>query len=266
MMGAIAGDIIGSPFEWRPHKSVDFHLFGWGNQFTDDTVLTVAVADCLMNGSDYTQAFKRYGRNYHNAGFGGAFYNWMFSDNSEPYGSWGNGSAMRVSPVGWAFETLGETLKEAESTAVATHNSPEGIAGAAAVAGAIFLARTTKDKDAVRNFLTNGIGYDMERTVEEIRPDYRFDVSCQGSVPEALIAVLEAENFEQAVRLAVSLGGDADTQACIAGSVAEALWGIPNEIFSEAWNRLPHEFHGVIQAFAQQFGLPYQTDRDTLYA
>jgi ADP-ribosyl-[dinitrogen reductase] hydrolase len=260
MMGAIAGDVIGSPFEFKPYKSTEFHLFGWGNRFTDDTVLTIATADSLLHGEDYTSAYKRYGRNYPNAGFGGAFMQWMMSSITEPYGSWGNGSAMRVAPVGWAFDSWEHVLEEAKRSAEATHNHPEGIKGAVATAGAIYLARTTKDKGEILNFLAGEIGYDMDRTIDAIRPNYRFDVSCQGSVPEALIAFLEAENFEQAIRLAISLGGDADTQACIAGAVSEAFWGIPDDIYAATWNRLPDAFHDIIREFADRFGLPYKTD------
>ena len=190
LLGAIAGDMIGSPYEsrrWRI-KTTEFPLFQRFSRFTDDTVLTVATMDCLLHGGkDYAAFYKKYARKYPDAGFGKQFKGWMYADNSLPYNSWGNGSAMRVSPVGWAFGTLDETLAAARASAEVTHNHPEGIRGAEAVAACIFLARNGKTKDEIREYVENTFGYDLRRTCREIRPTYRFDSSCQGSVPEAML-------------------------------------------------------------------------------
>ena len=250
MLGAIAGDIIGSPYEGRPIKTIDFPLFSEYSTFTDDTVLTVAVADAVMEKTGYARALKDYGRRYPNAGYGMSFYQWLHSAESAPYMSWGNGSAMRVSPVGFAFDTPESVLDEARKSAEVTHNHPEGIKGAQATALAVFLARSGEGKPVIRKEITQRFSYDLDRKLEDIRPAYRFDVSCQGSVPEALIAFFESENFEDAVRKAVSLGGDSDTQACIAGAVAEAYYGgIDNHIAGEVRKRLPDEFLNVIDGF-----------------
>lgn len=253
MIGAIAGDIIGSVYEWHPTKTESFPLFSDGSRFTDDTVLTVAVADALLHGRDYAVTFKAYARRYPHAGYGGNFMEWVISDSSDPYNSWGNGSAMRVSPVGWAFDSLEEVLGEAKRSAEVTHNHPEGIKGAQAVAAAIFLARTGSSKEAIRHYLEETFGYDLQRTVAEIRPSYRFDVSCQGSVPEAIICFLEGDSYEEAVRKAISLGGDSDTQACIAGGIAEAFHGLPEDIRAEAMNRLDVVLKEVVLEFARRF-------------
>ena len=257
MMGAIAGDIIGSPYEFSKKVIEDSPLFLFASRFTDDTVMTVAVAECLLENKAYTMPFKWYGRRFPKAGYGGNFARWIVSDDMEPYGSFGNGSAMRVSPVAWAFETLGEVMEEAKQTAIVTHDHSEGIKGAVATAGAIFLARTTKDKAKIKEFIADEIGYNMDRTVAEIRPNYRFDVTCQGSVPEAIIAFLEAESCEQSVRNAISLGGDADTQACIAGGIAEAFFGLPDEIYLGAWSRLPESLQSVVRRFEERYGLEF---------
>lgn len=250
MLGAIAGDIIGSVYEARPIKRKDFPLFQAGSRFTDDTVLTAAIAHAVMEEIDYATAVKQIGRRYPNAGYGGFFAQWLASESREPYNSWGNGSAMRVSPVGWAFATAEETLAEAERSAAITHNHPEGIKGAQAVALAIFRARTGAKKAAIRAETAARFGYDMGRTVGEIRPSYQFDVSCQGSVPESIIAFLEAESVEDAIRTAVSLGGDADTMGCMAGAIAEAFYGgVPEEIASETRRRLPDDLLAIVDDF-----------------
>lgn len=250
MLGAIAGDIIGSPYEARPVGSYRFPLFSPRSTFTDDTVLTVATADALMHGGDYAEAYRRYYRRYPHAGYGGRFRQWAASPNAGPYGSFGNGSAMRVSPIGWAFDDLKAVLAEAERTAAVTHNHPEGIKGAQAVAAAVFLARTGESKAAIREAVAGRFGYDLDRTVEAIRPGYGFDVSCQGSVPESLVAFLESEDYEGAVRRAIWLGGDADTMACIAGAVAEAFYGLPETIAAETRARLQTDLLQVVEAFA----------------
>ena len=250
MLGAIAGDIFGAAYEGHPLKREDFDVFDAPRFFTDDTVLTVATADALLGDGDYAAAYRRWGRRYPNRGYGGHFRLWLGGHIQGPYHSFGNGSAMRVSPVGWAFDTLEETLAEAERSAAVTHDHDEGIKGAQAVAAAVFLARNGSTKQEIRTQISDWFGYDLTRTVAEIRPHYSFDVTCQGSVPEALIAFLDADDFEHALRLAISLGGDADTQAAIAGSVAEAFWGgVPERIETEVWSQLDDELGKVVERF-----------------
>lgn len=257
MLGAIAGDIIGSVFENQPIITTEFPLFSEASRFTDDTVLTVAVAHSLLSGLDYASSLKQFGRKYPWAGYGGTFFHWLHSDTREPYNSWGNGSAMRVSPVGFAFNTMDDVLKEAERSAAVTHNHPEGIKGARAVALSIYMARKGESKDAIRDEMSGRFRYDLNRTLEEIRPGYFFDVSCQGSVPESIISFLESDNYEEAVRNAVSLGGDSDTMACIAGGIAQAYYGeIPEEIKKNTEIRLPDEFLDIIKAFNEKYLQP----------
>ncbi|MFH2065786.1 MAG: ADP-ribosylglycohydrolase family protein [Pseudomonadota bacterium] len=258
MIGAIAGDIIGSVFESRPVKTTDFPLFSRHSRFTDDTVLTLAVAHAILRQTDYSAALKTFGARYPDAGYGMSFLNWIFAEQSEPYNSWGNGSAMRVSPVGFAFSSMEEVLEQAEKSASATHNHPEGIKGAQATALAVYLARNGKDKETIREEITQRFGYALDRTVETIRPDYRFDVSCQGSVPQAIIAFLDSENYEDAVRKAVSLGGDSDTQACIAGGIAQAYYRyIPESIIRQVHGILPEPLLSVLQEFTERIGSYY---------
>jgi len=250
MLGAIAGDIIGSVYEGSPIKTADFPLFQEGSRFTDDTVLTLAVAHAILEDREYGQTLKDFGRKYPRAGYGGHFYQWIFEGKVRPYNSWGNGSAMRVSPVGFAFDDQESVLKEAEKTAEVSHNHPEGIKGAQAVALAVFLARTGEEKEVIREEISGRFGYDLDRTVMSIRPTYSFDVSCQGSVPEALVAFLDSEDYEEAVRLAVSLGGDSDTLACIAGSTAQAYYGeIPDSIVQNTRERLTPHLRQVLDRF-----------------
>ncbi|MEN8120828.1 MAG: ADP-ribosylglycohydrolase family protein [Bacteroidota bacterium] len=254
MLGAIIGDLIGSRFEGQNSKSTEFDLFTDKSAFTDDSVLTVATADCILNQKGYTKVYQEYGKKYPNAGYGGTFYKWIFSDNPKPYNSWGNGSAMRVSPVAYAFNDLETVLEEAQKSAEVTHNHPEGIKGAQAVASAVFLARTGKNKAEIKDYIQAKFGYDLERTLDEIRPVYRFDVSCQGSVPEAIIAFIESADFESAIRLSISLGGDSDTIAAMAGSIAEAFYKeIPEKMISETKKRLPDEFLEIIKRFIERF-------------
>jgi ADP-ribosylglycohydrolase len=256
VLGAIAGDIIGSVYEFFCRKRADFPLFVLESDFTDDTVLTVAVADCLLTGAAYVDTFHEYTRAYPHRGYGGGFAEWVESGSREPYHSWGNGSAMRVSPVGWAFGTLDETLAEAKRSAEVTHNHPEGIKGAQATAAAIFLARQGESKAGIRRFVQERFGYNMNRTIESIRPGYSFDVSCQGTVPEAIIAVLDSTSYENAVRLAVSLGGDADTLACIAGGIAEAFYGgVPKEIAKRAIGKLDDGLEKTVERFYEAHGM-----------
>jgi len=225
MIGAIAGDIIGSVYEHHPIKTKDFPLFHPRCQFTDDTVLTIAIAKAILGDRNYLKAVRELGRNYPFAGYGGTFIRWLHSNEPKPYNSWGNGSAMRVSPVGFAFETVDSVLQEAARTAQISHNHPEGVKGAQATALAVFLARSTRDKTLIRREVVDRFGYDLDRTIDDIRPSYRFDVSCQGTVPQAIIAFLDSNSYEDAVRNAISLGGDSDTLACIAGGIAEAYYG-----------------------------------------
>jgi ADP-ribosylglycohydrolase len=256
MIGAIAGDIIGSVYESHSWKTTEFALFTANSTFTDDTVLTVAVADCIPNGKDYATTFKQYARKYPYAGFGGMFFSWVKSDSLEPYNSFGNGSAMRVSPVGFAFNTMEEVLAEAGRSAEVTHNHPEGIKGAQAIAVAIFLARKKEDKGEIRDFIERDLGYNLRRTLAQIRPHYHFDETCQGSVPQAIIAFLESDSYEDAVRKAVSLGGDSDTLACMAGGIAQAYYEtIPDYIIEEVKNRLDPDLWEVVGQFITKYRL-----------
>lgn len=256
MLGAIAGDVIGSVFERYPTKSTEFPLFNTYSTFTDDTVLTVAVAYSILKKTNYINSLKKFGQKYPHAGYGGLFYRWMFSPDSSPYNSWGNGSAMRVSPVGFAFSSIEAVLNEAGKSAEVTHNHPEGIKGAQAIALAIYLARTGDRREDIKEQISNRFGYDLDRSVDEIRRIYHFDVSCQGSVPEAIISFLESKNFEDAVRKAISLGGDSDTLACMAGGIAQAYYReLPQQIVSNVRGRLPDEFLSIIDEFNEKFGL-----------
>jgi len=252
MLGAIAGDIFGAAFEGHPLKKENFDLFGEDRRFTDDTILTVATADALMGDGDYALAYRTWGRRYPGRGYGGMFRLWLGDPSRGPYHSFGNGSAMRVSPIGWAFDTLDEVLTEAERSAAVTHDHPEGIKGAQATAAAVHFARIGATKGEIRAEISGRFGYNLDRTIAAIRPDYRFDVTCQGSVPEALIAFLEADDFEHAIRLAISLGGDADTQAAIAGGVAEAFFGgVPERIEAEIRTVLDPPLLGVVERFSR---------------
>jgi ADP-ribosylglycohydrolase len=256
MLGAIAGDMIGSVYEFRNHKTKEFPLFTARSSFTDDSILTIAVADAILHQKDYVTAFQEYYRKYPNpmGSYGARFHVWAASANPEPYHSWGNGSAMRVSPVAYAFNTLDEVLQAAKQTAEVSHNHPEGIKGAQATAAAIFLARTGQSKAAIRGYITSTFDYDLNRTVDDIRPVYQYNESCQGTVPEAIVAFLDSTDFEDAVRNAVSLGGDSDTLTCITGGIAEAFYGgLPDTIAQSVWNRLDDSLTQITQQFIQSF-------------
>lgn len=254
MLGAISGDVIGSIYERARLKTTEFPLFSARSRFTDDSVLTVATAHALLTGESYAEAYHTFGNRYPHVGYGASFRAWLRSDSPAPYNSWGNGSAMRVSPVGIAAQSIDQTLAEADRSASATHDHPEGIRGAQAVALAVFLARTGSSKHEIRREITTRLGYNLSRTLSEIRPAYRFDVSCQGSVPEALTAFLESDCVEHAIRLAISLGADADTQAAIAGAVADAFWGgVPEPIAIEVLARLPEDLRAVVAEFNARF-------------
>ena len=258
MLGAIAGDIIGSVFENNPIKSTIFPLFIQYSHFTDDSVLTVAIAYSILNQVDYVSSLKNFARKFPNAGYGLSFYQWMQSSDTQSYNSWGNGSAMRVSPVGFAFDNVETVMHEAQKSAAVTHSHPEGIKGAQATALAIYLARHGAGKLQIRKTIADRFGYDFERTLDEIRPTYDFDVSCQGSVPESLLSFFESVDYEDAVRKAISLGGDTDTMACIAGGIAQAYYRkIPARIIKEVRARLPEEFLLIIDKFDKEFGIQY---------
>ncbi len=254
MIGSIAGDIIGSVYEGNPIKRTDFPLYDPRCRFTDDTVLTIAVAYAILKSSDYGEALKMFGRKYPDAGYGSSFYGWMMSDEKSPYDSWGNGSAMRVSPVGFAFDNVDDVLVEAGKSAAVTHSHPEGIKGAQATALSIFLARRGETKNDIRKNIEERFGYDLSRRLDDIRPGYYFDVSCQGSVPESIIAFLESNSFEDAIRKAISLGGDSDTMASIAGGIAQAFYrDIPYSIVTYVRHLLPAEFLSIIDRFNRRY-------------
>ncbi len=249
MLGAIIGDIVGSPYEFESEKTKDFELFVPDCRPTDDSVMTIAVGcACVEADLDDEQNFKQVlrenmrtlGRQYIHAGYGASFARWLLSDGMGAYYSYGNGSAMRVSPVAWALDTLERVEEVARWSAEITHNHPEGVRGACAVAAAIFLARTGKDKTEIKEYIEKNY-YTIDFTLDLIRPSYSFDVTCQGSVPQAIACFLESEGYEDTLRNAVSLGGDADTQACIAGAIAEAYYGIPDEIADRAFEYLDEE-------------------------
>jgi ADP-ribosylglycohydrolase len=253
LLGALAGDSIGSVYEFHPLKSTHFELFSARSRLTDDSILTLAVAQAILNGRGYRDCIQEYARRYPGRGYGGYFAKWIHQEDSQPYNSFGNGSAMRVSPVGWAFDSEADVLREAAASAAVTHDHPQGIKGAQAVALAILRARQGAGKEAIRAEITQRFGYDLTQTLDGIRPTYAFDETCQGSVPQAMLAFLESDDFEDAVRKAISLGGDADTQAAISGSIAEAFYGgVPEEIVVEVKKRTPEELWAVVEEFSQR--------------
>jgi ADP-ribosylglycohydrolase len=256
MLGAIIGDIIGSVHEGIGTKTKDFPLFVSRSTFTDDSVLTVAVADWILTGQDLTDLLHAYFRAYPGRGYGGRFHDWASGRREEPYNSFGNGSAMRVSPVGFAFGTLEDVLAWSERSAAVTHDHPEGVRGAQATAAAIYYARRVSDKDKIGHIIESQFGYDLSAALDEIRPTYQFDETCQGTVPQALRAFLESRSYEDAIRNAISLGGDADTLACIAGGVAEAYYGgIPQDLVARAMELLDARLAAVVDRFRCRFGL-----------
>lgn len=258
MLGAIAGDIIGSTYEFTEQKRYDFELLPQDSRFTDDTVMTLAVAWWLVDSGNrpptkerLVECMQTLGRRYPYAGYGSIFNFWLHCDDPQPYNSWGNGSAMRVSPVGLYADSLKDALELAEITASVSHNHPEGIKGAQAVAAAIWMAKNNLSKDEIRQYIETLLGYDLSRTVEKIRPTYQWEVSCQQSVPESIICFLDGRDFEDVVRLAVSLGGDADTMACIAGSIAACVYPIPEHITVECEKRLTPDLFQIMRDFEQ---------------
>ena len=263
MLGAIIGDVVGSIYEFRNHRSKEFDIYDAGMSFTDDTVMTVAVAEWLMltdrSMAKLEDTMVYWGKQYGGAGYGNRFYCWLFlpqalgyEDKRVPYNSFGNGSAMRVSAVGWMFDSLEETEEWAKRSAEITHNHPEGIKGAQATAAAIFMARTGATKEQIKAYVEQKYGYDLSRTCDEIRPVYRFNETCQGTVPEAIVAFLESTDFEDAIRTAVSLGGDSDTLACITGGIAEAYYReIPGWMVKGVWEKLDEDLRNVVCNFAK---------------
>lgn len=270
MLGALIGDTIGSVYEFHNIKTTEFPLFSSKSTFTDDSVMTMAVAEWLLKGKERTmddleEAMVSLARRFPNRGYGGGFYRWLFFPNElrsydgqrsdglrHPYGSFGNGSAMRVSAVGWFYDTLEETEFWAKKSAEITHNHPEGIKGAQATAAAIYMARTGSTKEDIREYIVSRYGYDLSRTCDEIRPTYRFNETCQGTVPQAIVAFLESTDFESCIRLGVSLGGDTDTLCAIAGAIAEAFYGsIPEQIVKHEWELLPEVFHVILRRCAE---------------
>jgi len=264
MLGAIIGDIVGSCYEFNSIKTTEFDLFQAQSRYTDDSVMTMAVAEWLLEDPMHShevleEKMVKYGNLNTHVGYGTHFLHWLFFPNAlfpdgkrKPYNSFGNGSAMRVSAVGWMFDSLEETERVAGISASITHDHPEGIKGAQATAAAIYMARNGAGKEEIRDYISKKFEYDLNRTCDQIRPSYGFEVSCQKSVPESIIAFLDSTDYESTLRLAVSLGGDSDTQACIACGIAEAFYGIPDDIIVEASSRIPQYFKEIIIRMAEK--------------
>jgi len=264
LYGAILGDIIGSPYEFDEEtKSKEFELFWDGCDFTDDSIMTLAIAKALLlhDKNDDIDDFRQLailmmvqkGHEYPWAGYGGNFVDWLYKENPQPYGSWGNGSAMRVSAVGWAFDSLEMTREYARASADVSHNHPEGIKGAEATASAIYLARTGNSKEEIKKYIEDEFQYNLNRTIDEIRPTYDMNESCQGTVPEAIIGFLEASDYEDALRNVISLGGDTDTLGAIAGSIAEAYYGVPQELKDKCREFLDERLLEILDLFIETF-------------
>lgn len=255
MLGAIAGDIVGSVYEFDNIKNKNFELFVPKSKFTDDSVLTIATMDSIISGKAFEESYKYWFKKYPDAGFGGRFYRWGLSDKIQPYNSYGNGSAMRVSPIGFYYNTLEEVLLIAEKSSSVTHNHPEGIKGAKATAAAIFLAKTGSTKHEIKEYVEKSFGYDLNESIDSLRTWYSFDVSCQGSVPQSIISFLESTSYEDTIRNAVSIGGDSDTIACIAGGIAEAYYQkIPGYIVQKSKELLPKEMNDVLEMYYTKLG------------
>ena len=263
MYGAILGDIIGSPYEFDlGDKTKDFPLFSMNSTYTDDSVMTLAVAQALMDSNPWASdeqirsqlvyRMQQFGREFPDAGYGGMFIRWLQEEDPQPYGSFGNGSAMRVAAAAWLFDDLDTVRRMARLSAEVTHDHPEGVKGAESVATAIFMARTGSTKTQIKACMEQEFGYDLRRTCDEIRPDYHHVETCQETVPEAITAFLEGESFEDVIRTAVSLGGDCDTLTCIAGSIAEGFYGVPEDLKQECRERLPDELLAVLEDFEAQ--------------
>lgn len=255
MLGAITSDIIGSVYEFIDTKpEMDFPLFTEESFFTDDTVLTVALADSILNGIPYQDKLREYYKRYPDAGYGGMFHQWARSKNPKPYNSWGNGSAMRVSPIGWAYNDIETVLQKAKESAEVTHNHPEGIKGAQATAVSIFLARAGKTKANIKEYVEQNFKYDLNLDIEELRIHYRFNESCKETVPQAIYTFLVSDSFEDSIRKAIYIGGDCDTLACINGSIAEAFYGgVPEEIKLEVYKRMDNRITIITNDFRKKF-------------
>lgn len=257
IIGAICGDIIGSTREFNRIKTKDFELYPQDSTFTDDTIMTLAIANWLIKDKSservLVEQLQYFGNRYPHAGYGGMFKKWLKQENPQPYGSWANGSAMRVSPCAWVVDSLKEAQDLAYASAVVTHNHPDGIKGALATCDAVYLARIGANKDEIKDHIEVRYEYDLNRSLDELRPYYSFELSCAGSVPESIICFLEARDFEDAIRNAVSLGGDADTQAAIAGSIASAYWDVPDRIANESIRRLDDRLLKVFNNFEEKF-------------
>jgi ADP-ribosylglycohydrolase len=256
MLGALVGDIIGSVYEFHNTKSTDFELFHGASKYTDDSVMTLAVAKWLVEDEAHTLHYLIYcmqelGNRHPYAGYGGHFYGWLAKDNPQPYNSWGNGAGMRVSPVGLYAKTLDEALALAALTASVSHNHPEGVKGAQAIATSMFLCKQGKSKEEIKDYVESTFGYNLHRTIAEIRPWYEFDVSCQGSAPEAIIAFLEGNSFEEVIRLAISLGGDSDTIGAMAGAIAACMYSIPDEIAERCDKILTEDLRDIKDRFCK---------------
>ena len=262
MIGSIIGDIVGSVYEFTPNniKTKQFEFFNPNGSYTDDSILTFATADWLLHGGEVANYYSKYGEKYPwpMGGYGGEFKLWLVrsirQQDYRPYNSCGNGSAMRVGPVGWAFDTIEEILAKAKESAECTHNHPEGIKGAQATALAIMMARHGCDKNEIRSEIEKRFEYDLQFTCEQIRPTYTWGGTCQDSVPQAIVAFLDGEDFEDSIRNAISIGGDSDTIGCITGSIAEAYFGVPADLRNSAMNYLPEEFQSIISEFENKFG------------
>jgi len=255
MLGAIVGDIVGSIYEHAHHRSKEFPLFKDDSRFTDDSVLTCATAAVLFAGCDYSDLYRKLGLQYPGAGYGARFMHWLMDDSMGPYDSYGNGSAMRVSPVGWAFDNEEAVLAAAEASAEVTHNHPEGIKGAQTTALAIFRARNGQSQEDIASEMAERFGYDISIPVDELRDTYKYNESCQGTVPEAIRCYMEASDFEDAIRNAISIGGDSDTLAAITGSIAEATFGVPSDIAEEAISRLDKPLTAILVRFRDKYVL-----------
>lgn len=256
MKGAICGDFIGSAFEFNNRKTKEFELFSKSSRFTDDTVMTIATMEALLEDVDFGVAYRKWYKMYPNAGYGAKFEKWAGDPEGRPYNSWGNGSAMRVSPVGCFYHDLETVINIAKKSAIVSHNHSEGIKGAEAAAACVHLALTGKSKDYIRNYVKERFGYFLGFKLDEIRQDYEFDVSCQGSVPQAIVCFLESGDFEDAVRNAISIGGDSDTIACITGGIAEAFYKhIPDKITRQVFSSIPKVFQDIIEKFYSRIHL-----------
>lgn len=254
MLGAIAGDIVGSVYEWNNVRTKNFPLFTNKSFFTDDSVLTCATADSILNGKSYSAVYKEYYKLYPNRGYGGNFRIWANSEDEKPYNSFGNGSAMRVSPVGFAYDSLEEVLAEAKRSAEVTHNHKEGVKGAQATAACIYLAKKGESKEKIKEYIQSAFEYDLDDTVARLQNVNKFDETCRGSVPQSIICFLESTGFEDALRAAVSIGGDSDTIACIAGGIAEAFYGgVPDHIKKEVLSRLDGRLLQIVADFRKKF-------------